>query len=194
MGLLGRKKGDARTSRGSRVGRGVVTAVANDLSQDASVSAALSLSPVPVVAPLTALAASASGASGASGASSAPGPMSEPAGSEVRARTSPRDTHEGRETDSDVFLVRRKSRELPALSPELLAAAAQDAAVSVTLFVYGWENVQPGPLSWVFPSLRAALSAVKAMRNAIGWAIVSGQESTIDAARAKGAILIEQSS
>jgi hypothetical protein len=93
--------------------------------------------------------------------------------------------------DSDVFVVRRSSPELPALSPEALAAAAA-AAEGVTLFVYGWENVQPGPLSWAFPSLRAALLAVRTMRNAVEWCIVRGREPSIDAARAKGAILIEQ--
>jgi len=95
------------------------------------------------------------------------------------------------EGDSNVYVVRRSSPELPALSPEALAAAAA-AAEGVTLFVYGWENVQPGPLSWAFPSLRAALLAVRTMRNAVEWCIVRGREPSIDAARAKGAILIEQ--
>jgi hypothetical protein len=95
------------------------------------------------------------------------------------------------EGDSDVFLVRRSAPELPALTAEALAAAAA-AAEGVTLFVYGWENVQPGPLSWAFPSLRAALLAVRTMRNAVEWCICSGREPSIDAARAKGAILIEQ--
>jgi len=63
----------------------------------------------------------------------------------------------------------------------------------VTLFVYGWESVEPGPLSWAFPSLRAALDAVKTMRNAVEWCIVAGSEwVSVDAARAKGAVLIEQ--
>ena len=98
------------------------------------------------------------------------------------------------EGDSDVFVVRRGADEgLPSAadSAESLAAAAA-AAEGVTLFVYGWENVQPGPLSWAFPSLRAALLAVRTMRNAVEWCIVSGREPSIDAARAKGAILIEQ--
>jgi len=98
------------------------------------------------------------------------------------------------EGDSDVFVVRRSSAEIPAAvvaSAEALAAAAA-AAEGVTLFVYGWENVQPGPLSWAFPSLRAALLAVRTMRNAVEWCICSGREPSIDAARAKGAILIEQ--
>ena len=92
------------------------------------------------------------------------------------------------EGDSDVFVCRRSSSEL---GPE--AAAAADIADAVTLFVYGWENVEPGPLSWAFPSLRAALDAVRTMRNAIEWCIVAGAEWTsIDAARAKGAVLVEQ--
>lgn len=94
--------------------------------------------------------------------------------------------------NSDVFLIRRKNtRDMPVVSAETLAAAS--STEGVTLFVYGWENVQPGPLSWGFPSLRAALGAVRAMRNAIRWAIVTGRENSIDSARARGLILIEQS-
>ena len=105
----------------------------------------------------------------------------------VRPRVEP-------DLDSDVFLIRRKNtRDMPVVSAETLAAASAAAAEGVTLFVYGWENVQPGPLSWAFPSLRAALGAVRAMRNAIGWAIVTGRENSIDTARAKGCVLIEQS-
>ena len=29
----------------------------------------------------------------------------------------------------------------------------------VTLIVYGWQNVEPGTLSWVFPSVGAAVAA-----------------------------------
>jgi len=95
---------------------------------------------------------------------------------------------EGEDGDSDVFVCRRSS---PDLGPEAAAAAA--AAEAVTLFVYGWDNVEPGPLSWAFPSLRSALDAVRTMRNAIEWCIVAGAEWTsIDAARAKGAVLVEQ--
>jgi hypothetical protein len=91
--------------------------------------------------------------------------------------------------DSDVFVCRRSS---PDYSAEA-AAAAKAAAEGVTLFVYGWESVEPGPLSWAFPSLRAALDAVKTMRNAVEWCIVAGSEwVSVDAARAKGAVLIEQ--
>ena len=92
--------------------------------------------------------------------------------------------------ESDVFVCRRSS---PDYSAEAAAAGVAAAAEGVTLFVYGWESVEPGPLSWAFPSLRAALDAVKTMRNAVEWCIVAGSEcATVDAARAKGAVLIEQ--
>jgi hypothetical protein len=94
------------------------------------------------------------------------------------------------EGDSDVFVCRRSS---PEISADEMAAAAAAAAANVTLFVYGWDNVEPGPLSWVFPSLRAALEAVRTMRNAVEWSICSGADWTdINAARAKGAVLVEQ--
>lgn len=71
--------------------------------------------------------------------------------------------------------------------------AAQAATAAVTLFVYGWDQVEPGDLSWVFPSLRAALDAVRTMRNAVVWCICSGESwSDVESARAKGAVLIEQ--
>ncbi|HEY8079577.1 MAG TPA: hypothetical protein VIF62_35850 [Labilithrix sp.] len=67
------------------------------------------------------------------------------------------------------------------------------AVENVTLFVIGWHNVEPGPLSWAFPSLRAALTAVRTMRNAAQWCIVRGAtHSSIEAARANGAVLIEE--
>ncbi len=97
----------------------------------------------------------------------------------------------GEDGDSDVFVCRRSS---PDYSEEA-AAAAKAAAEGVTLYVYGWESVEPGSLSWAFPSLRAALDAVKTMRNAVEWCIVAGSEwASIEAARAKGAVLIEQNS
>jgi len=67
------------------------------------------------------------------------------------------------------------------------------AGFNVTLFVYGWESVAPGPLSWAFPNLRAALDAVYKMRNAVAWCICAGtQWSDVDSARAMGAIIVEQ--
>ena len=86
--------------------------------------------------------------------------------------------------DSDVFVCKPDREE---------AAAAARAAREVTLFVHGWHNVEPGLLSWTFPSLRAALDAVQRMKNAIGWCVVSGTGwSDLDTARASGAILVEQ--
>lgn len=83
--------------------------------------------------------------------------------------------------DSDVFLCAPDSSR-PAL-----------AAREVTLFVHGWYNVEPGLLSWTFPSLRAALDAVRRMKNAIGWCVVSGTGWTdLETARASGAVLVEQ--
>ncbi len=92
-------------------------------------------------------------------------------------------SYEGLE-DSDVFMC-TPDREK--------AAAATRAAREVTLFVHGWHNVEPGLLSWTFPSLRAALDAVQRMKNAIGWCVVSGTGwSDLDTARASGAVLVEQ--
>ncbi|HEX8792209.1 MAG TPA: hypothetical protein VF765_14745 [Polyangiaceae bacterium] len=67
---------------------------------------------------------------------------------------------------------------------------------TVTLVVYGWRESEPGTLAWVFPSVRAALRAVRALRNAIGWLIVRGQrafEGDVDVAalRRAGAVLVE---
>ncbi|MCW5832881.1 MAG: hypothetical protein KIS78_10770 [Labilithrix sp.] len=86
--------------------------------------------------------------------------------------------------DSDVFVCKPDPS---------AAAAASRAAREVTLFVHGWHNVEPGLLSWTFPSLRAALDAVQRMKNAIGWCVVSGTGwSDLDSARANGAVLVEQ--
>ncbi len=84
----------------------------------------------------------------------------------------------GEVEDSDVFLTNRED---------------QGASRVVTLFVHEWHNVEPGPLSWTFPNLRAALDSVQRMKNAIGWCVVSGTGwSDLEAARANGAILVEQ--
>jgi hypothetical protein len=67
---------------------------------------------------------------------------------------------------------------------------------SVVLVVYGWESVQPGTLSWVFPSLAAAVHAAEAMTNAVNWAVIAGT-AAVDAAfdlaklRATGGVLVE---
>ena len=87
--------------------------------------------------------------------------------------------------DSDVFVC--------GTSEEADAESAARAVREVTLFVHGWHNVEPGLLSWTFPSLRAALDAVQRMKNAVGWCVVSGTGwSDLDAARAGGAVLVEQ--
>jgi hypothetical protein len=67
---------------------------------------------------------------------------------------------------------------------------------AVTLVIYGWSESQPGTLAWVFPSVRAALRAVRAMRNALRWVILKGREAfegdvDIDALRQSGRILLE---
>lgn len=68
---------------------------------------------------------------------------------------------------------------------------------AVTLVIYGWHESEPGTLSWVFPSLRAALHAVRAMRNAVGWLIVRGKrafdgEVDLAALRRAGQVLVER--
>lgn len=70
------------------------------------------------------------------------------------------------------------------------------AGRAVTLVIYGWHDSQPGTLAWVFPSLAAALRAVRAMRNAVEWLIVEGRrffDSDVDvgALRRAGGVLIE---
>lgn len=86
--------------------------------------------------------------------------------------------------DSDVFVCEAH----PSRSPESVRSTRE-----VTLFVHGWENVEPGLLSWTFPSLRSALDAVQRMKNAIGWCVVSGAGwDDLDSARADGAVLVEQ--
>ena len=78
---------------------------------------------------------------------------------------------------------------------QLADAKAKELVDQVTLVVYGWHNVQPGTLSWVFPSVTAAVAAARAMTNAVRWAIVRGRRSTpnldVEAERASGLVLIE---
>ncbi len=62
----------------------------------------------------------------------------------------------------------------------------EDVAGEVTLVVYGWHNVSPGTLSWVFPSFDAAMKAASALRNATQWAIMGGRD-------ASGSVLAERS-
>jgi hypothetical protein len=74
----------------------------------------------------------------------------------------------------------------PVSSAQAGAPVAQRDAGEVTLVVYGWHNVQPGTLSWVFPSFDAAMKAASALRNATQWAIMGGAD-------ASGAVLAERS-
>lgn len=90
-------------------------------------------------------------------------------------------SYEGLE-DSDVFVCD------PPSTPMQMHGSRE-----VTLFVHGWDNVEPGLLSWTFPSLRSALDAVQRMKNAIGWCVVSGTNwNDLETARNSGAILVEQ--
>jgi hypothetical protein len=64
----------------------------------------------------------------------------------------------------------------------------------VTLVVYDWRENQPGTLAWVFPSLGAAVRAVRAMKNAMKWLIVSGEQDDVDVVslRRNGMVLLER--
>jgi len=67
---------------------------------------------------------------------------------------------------------------------------------AVTLVIYGWHESEPGTLAWVFPSVKAALHAVRAMRNAVRWLIIEGRrafdgEVDVDALRRTGGVLVE---
>jgi hypothetical protein len=103
-----------------------------------------------------------------------------------------------RPTESGVFVTSPRSIDIMAMdiAPEVDERAIEE----VTLIVYGWENVQPGTLSWVFPSLRSALAAVRAMRNAVRWAVLHGIVShendaarDVESARESGRVLVEAS-
>lgn len=88
--------------------------------------------------------------------------------------------------DSDVFVCKRDKHDRDVMLEKATRC-------EVTLFVHGWHNVEPGLLSWTFPSLRAALDAVQRMKNAVGWCVVSGTGwADLETARAGGAVLVEQ--
>ena len=87
--------------------------------------------------------------------------------------------------DSGTFPVAASVATVTELRPRL-------GVDEVTLVVYGWHNVEPGTLSWVFPSLTAALNAARAMRNAVKWVVVRGKEMMdLALARESGAVLAE---
>ena len=113
--------------------------------------------------------------------------------------------------DSGVYVVERDTQVEPrrsraAVVQEKARKAMNPLLEQVTLVVYGWQNVEPGTLSWVFPSVGAAVAAARAMNNAVRWAIVAGrrendvedeeasakQDDALDEARANGSVLIEQ--
>lgn len=62
---------------------------------------------------------------------------------------------------------------------------------AVTLVIYGWHESEPGTLAWVFPSVRSALRAVRAMRNAVRWLIVRGRRAIDGDTNGLGRIDIE---
>jgi hypothetical protein len=90
--------------------------------------------------------------------------------------------------------------------PKKAKRAMNPLLEQVTLVVYGWQSVEPGTLSWVFPSVGAAVAAARAMKNAVKWAIVAGKrendveeesddgaaDSALEEARARGKVLVEQ--
>ena len=101
-----------------------------------------------------------------------------------------------RPTESGVFVTARRAIDIEEERPSVSALADAEAIEEVTLIVYGWENVQPGTLSWTFPSLRSALDAVRAMRNAVQWAVLLGDQrpsamDDVEAAREQGLVLVE---
>jgi hypothetical protein len=103
-----------------------------------------------------------------------------------------------RPTESGVFVTSPRSIDIMAM--DIAPDVDERAIEEVTLIVYGWENVQPGTLSWVFPSLRSALAAVRAMRNAVRWAVLHGIVShesdaarDVESARESGRVLVEAS-
>jgi hypothetical protein len=86
---------------------------------------------------------------------------------------------------------------MPSRVARFATPSARKPPGAVTLVIYEWSESQPGTLGWVFPSLAAALRAVRAMRNALRWLIVRGKravdgQSDIGALRRSGGILIER--
>jgi hypothetical protein len=69
-------------------------------------------------------------------------------------------------------------------------------ATNVTLVIYGWEDNEPGTLSWVFPSVEAAVRAARALRNAVRWLVVAGARAAgkrdVDEIRRSERVLVER--
>jgi len=82
---------------------------------------------------------------------------------------------------------------LPLSKPRVQRVSEAPPAAHVTLVVYGWHNVEPGTLSWVFPNVRTAIGAANTMKNAVQWAIVKGDRAVdVDSARRDGSIVVER--
>ena len=122
----------------------------------------------------------------------APVPLASAAAEEPRSWDRARWVNEVRrfETAWDVDAP-RSSRQIPAepISGELPVAFR--AVPGVTLVVYEWQNAEPGTLSWKFSDLAAAVTAAGAMRNAVRWAVLAGDEPNVGRARDLGLVLAE---
>jgi hypothetical protein len=87
---------------------------------------------------------------------------------------------------------------LKQLTSRMARAPKVPAVEAVTLVIYGWHESEPGTLAWVFPSVRSALRAVRAMRNAVRWLIVRGRRAfdrdsvDIESLRRAGLIIAER--
>jgi hypothetical protein len=104
------------------------------------------------------------------------------------------------ERPSGIRPISREPHDIPVAPPSRTRSPASHRQLGgeenphghVTLVVYGWTNAQPGVLSWVFPSYRAALRGARALRNAEKWAVVAGAESDLELARLRGEVLLEE--
>lgn len=86
----------------------------------------------------------------------------------------------------------RSSRQIPSAEPSARdLPLAFPPVESVTLVVYEWQNAEPGTLSWQFSDLTAAVTAAGAMRNAVRWAVLAGNEPNVGRARELGLVLAE---
>lgn len=90
---------------------------------------------------------------------------------------------------------------LKQLTSRMTRTSSTPKVEAVTLVIYGWHDSEPGTLAWVFPSVRSALRAVRAMRNAVRWLIVRGRRAfdpaspdsvDIDGLRRAGLIIAER--
>jgi hypothetical protein len=70
---------------------------------------------------------------------------------------------------------------------------ALGGSAEVTLHIYAWHNANPGALCWIFPDVEHAVRAVRVLRNAIGWAVVQGNQPNLTHARLRDEVLLEQS-